>query len=283
MNPVLANELLEKTLWYPTILGVLVVVCAIILFCGSIYLLLATNLGARLGFLVAFTGLMGFMVILSLLWCTTASPLNTIKGRIPQWRVQEVIQTPKTPDNSSIEAVHGIQKKANRVDPTEAANVKAAVDAVLVPKVDTPTTPLGPEDNKFAIDEFTDVTKYMILNTYEVGGSSPQFWKLEFTHEPLYAVSQFCEVKQPDPNRPTVLPPIPPECNPDGIQGFVVLSRDLGSLRVPPFVAFVMATILFILGLLMLHWREKDEMEAEAKQQERQEAEKRPTPVPAKV
>ena len=29
------------------------------LFCGSIYLLLGTNLGARLGFLVAFTGLMG--------------------------------------------------------------------------------------------------------------------------------------------------------------------------------------------------------------------------------
>ena len=27
-----------------------------VLFCGSIYLLLGTNLGARLGFLVAFTG-----------------------------------------------------------------------------------------------------------------------------------------------------------------------------------------------------------------------------------
>jgi len=281
--PLLASELLNKGLWYPTILGVLGVVAGIALFCGSIYVLLGTNLGARLGFLVAFTGLMGFMVILSLLWCTTASPLNTIKGRIPQWRVQEVILTPKTPDNSSIAAVHGIQKKANRVDPTEAANVKAAVDAVLVPKENTPTAPVGPEDNKFAIDQFTDVTKYMILNTYEVGGSSPQFWKLEFTHQPLYAVSQFCEVNQPDPSRPSVLPPLPPECNPDGVQGFVVLSRDLGSLRVPPFVAFVMATILFILGLLMLHWREKDEMEAEAKQQEQQEAEKRPTPVPAKV
>ena len=58
---------------------------------GRIYVLLGTNLGARLGFLIAFTGLAGFMVILSLLWCTTASPLNTLKGRIPQWKVQEVI------------------------------------------------------------------------------------------------------------------------------------------------------------------------------------------------
>jgi hypothetical protein len=44
----------------------------------------------------------------------------------------------------------------------------------------------------------------------------------------------------------------------------VVLHRDLGSLRVPPFVAFVMSLLLFGLGLLGLHWREKDEMALEA-------------------
>ena len=134
--------------------------------------------------------------------------------------MQEVV---KSPEKSKIEAVHGIQKKANRVDPTEAANVKAAVDAVLVPKVATPTAPLGPHDNDFAIPAFTDVTKYLILNTYEVGGSRPQFWKLQFTHDPLYAVAQFCEVKAAPQDRPSVLPPLPPECAPDGETGFVVL------------------------------------------------------------
>ncbi|HEX6312402.1 MAG TPA: hypothetical protein VF152_12360 [Acidimicrobiia bacterium] len=85
---VLAQEhVTEKTLWNPTILGVLVVVAAIVLFCGSIYLLLGTNLGARLGFLVAFTGLMGFMVLLTMLWITTASPLNTLRGREASWKV----------------------------------------------------------------------------------------------------------------------------------------------------------------------------------------------------
>ena len=49
---VLASSAGEKTLWDPTILGVLVVLSAVGLFCGSVYLLLATNLGARLGFLV---------------------------------------------------------------------------------------------------------------------------------------------------------------------------------------------------------------------------------------
>ena len=47
---VLAQEQIDKTLWYPTILGILVVVAGIVLFCGSVYLLLGTNLGARLGY-----------------------------------------------------------------------------------------------------------------------------------------------------------------------------------------------------------------------------------------
>src|SRR6476660_1648793 len=80
MMLILAAESLHKTLWYPTILGVLVVVAAVVLFLGSIYVLLGTNLAARLGFLIAFTGLAGFMMLPSLLWCTTASPLTTLKG-----------------------------------------------------------------------------------------------------------------------------------------------------------------------------------------------------------
>jgi len=104
----LAAESLHKGLWYPTILGVLVVVAAVVLFLGSIYVLLGTNLGARLGFLIAFTGLAGFMMLLSLLWCTTASPLNTLKGRIPQWKVQEVIASPQKSKTSD---VHDIKQK----------------------------------------------------------------------------------------------------------------------------------------------------------------------------
>ena len=264
----LASELLHKGLWYPTILGVLAVVAGIVLFCGSIYLLLGTNLGARLGFLIAFTGLMGFMVVLTALWCTTASPLNTLKGRIPEWEVTQVV---KTLDNAKVSTVRDIESAKNKVDPTEAANVKAAVDAALVPKEATPTEPLGPNDNKFAIDAFTDVTAYLISDTWEIGGSSPQFWKLQFTHEPQYAVAKFCQVKAAPEDRPSVLPPLPPECDPGGEQGYVILQRDLGSLRLPPFVAFGMSVILFVLGLLMLHWREKDEMAAKAQDEKAKE------------
>ena len=122
-------------MWYPTILGVLVVISAIVLFIGSIYLLLGTNLGARLGFLVTFTCLMGFLLILSVLWLTTASPLESPKGRVSSWSVIENV-----PDitKAKTEAVRDIATKQNKASQTDASNVLASVDAALITKVVDP-------------------------------------------------------------------------------------------------------------------------------------------------
>ena len=96
----------HPNLWNPTILGVLVVISAIGLFCGSAYLLLATNLGARLGFLVAFASLTGFMVLLSTLWWTSGnSGIDPPHGRSPSWKVVEIVSDPA---QSKIPAVQNI-------------------------------------------------------------------------------------------------------------------------------------------------------------------------------
>jgi len=254
----LADSMVTASLWYPTILGVLVVIAAVVLFIGSIYLLLGTNLGARLGFLVTFTCFMGFMLILSILWLTTASPLESPKGRVASWSVVENV-----PDitKAKTEAVRDIAKKQNRASQTDASNVLAAVDAALVTKVSTPTVKVTPNDNRFA--KFDDVTKFMVLETYTIGGSDPQFWKGEFNHSPKYAVVEYCATAQVE--QTFGLPPLPPECatGADAQRGFVVAKFDYGTLRLPPFVVIAMTAILFGLGLLALHWREKDEMERE--------------------
>jgi len=265
------TENIPKDLWYPTILGILVVVAGIVLFCGSIYLLLGTNLGARLGFLVAFTGLAGFMVILSLLWVTTSSPLNTLKGRTPTWNVQQY--TSKLSD-VRYPAAKKVTKK-DKVDTIEAANVKAAVDARLVTIQPTAVEKPTPEDNKFA--KFDKVTDYQTVNTYEVGGSDPEFLDFQFTHTPLVAVVQVCAVEPA--NTPFGVPPPKPVCDETSDKnGFVVLSKDLGQLRLPPILAFISSGVLFGLGLLGLHWRERDEAER-AKQTQAGG----PAPVPART
>ena len=68
--------------WEPELRGILIVIIAVSTLCGSIYLLLATNLGARLGFLVAFTGLAGWMALMGAIWWVYGIGL---KGPEPSW------------------------------------------------------------------------------------------------------------------------------------------------------------------------------------------------------
>ncbi|MFM8303531.1 MAG: hypothetical protein ACKOA9_04425 [Actinomycetota bacterium] len=252
----LASTAIERSLWYPTILGVLVVVAAAILFVGSIYLLLGTNMGARLAFLATFSALTGFMVVLSGLWITTASPLNTLRGSVPAWEIKEVVPSL---DEAETEAVRTIEQDGVKVDTIEAANVKAAVDEGLVTKEDTAVEKFTPEDNKFAT--FPLVTDYLTTQTWEIGGSKPSWLDGQFRHTPKYAVVQFCGVS---PNtQPFGVAPDAPACAPAGSteaenNGFVVLELNLGDVRLPPIIAFFSSIILFVLSLAMFGWYEKD-------------------------
>ena len=252
----LGAELTNPSLWYPTILGVLVVVAGVTLFVGSIYLILGTNMGARLGFLVTFTALMGFMVVLTSLWITTASPLNTLKGSVPAWEIKQVVPSLK---KANVAEVRNVQKDGHKVDAIEQANVKAAVDAGLITKVSNAIQTFTPEDNKFALYDL--VTDYLVVSTYEIGGSKPSWLDFQFRHTPRYAVVQFCGVA---PNtQPFGVAPDTPNCAADGTDeaahnGYVILEFNLGDVKFPPIVAFASAALLFTLGLLMLHWWEKD-------------------------
>jgi hypothetical protein len=241
-------------IWYPTILGILVVAVAIALFCGSVYVLLATNLGARLGFLAAFTGLMGFMVLLTTLWMFTASPLNTLKGTPPTWQLEAVVRDLHQP--SVPPAVRAVTRTGHPVPTANQSDLKAVVDANLVVKQPIANIPQAPNANKYA--QFQLVTEYQTTKYYEVGGSTPHLLDWQITHKPFYAVVQYCAVVPS--TLPFGVPPPPPVCDQTSTKsGFVILKRDFGSLRVPPVVTFVISVILFGLGLLALHWREKDE------------------------
>ena len=54
--------------WDPQIRGILAVLTGVIVLAGGVYLLLATNLAQRLGFLVILTALFGWMTIHGLVW-----------------------------------------------------------------------------------------------------------------------------------------------------------------------------------------------------------------------
>ena len=56
--------------WEPELRGLLTVIIGTVALCGSVYLLLGTNLGIRLGLLVAMAGLFGWMLMMGVIWMT---------------------------------------------------------------------------------------------------------------------------------------------------------------------------------------------------------------------
>lgn len=252
----------HPNLWNPTILGVLVTLSAIGLFCGSAYLLLGTNLGGRLGFLVSFASLTGFMVLLSTLWWTSGnSGIDPPHGHSPSWKVVEVVNAPS---HSKFAAVHDALENGTKADTTELANLRPALDAALVH-----TAPVANEEPvpqplaKFdtSLDYLTDFKGY---KTAVIGGGTKNlFW-----HNPRYAAVQFC------PTAPNTPAGEAPTCDPLQDKQYAILTFDFGSLRQPVVFQFWLPSVLlFGLSLLGLHWYEQDA-------RRRKRATTAPVPVP---
>lgn len=82
-----AADLLGAMSWDPGFRGILVVAVGVAVLCGSVYLLLATNAGHRLGFLLALTGLMGWMTIMGVVWSIYGIGYL---GPQASWKVEEI-------------------------------------------------------------------------------------------------------------------------------------------------------------------------------------------------
>ena len=70
--------------WEPELRGILIVIIAVAVLMGSVYLILATNLGARLGFLVTLAALFGWLLLMGPTGGSTASackgPTRIVEG-----------------------------------------------------------------------------------------------------------------------------------------------------------------------------------------------------------
>jgi hypothetical protein len=75
--------------WDPGIRGILSVFLGFVILCGSIYVILATNTGARLGLLLSLAGLSGWMVVLTLFWWISPPGIGP-SGPLPSWTPLEV-------------------------------------------------------------------------------------------------------------------------------------------------------------------------------------------------
>ncbi|NLA34087.1 MAG: hypothetical protein GX868_00170 [Actinobacteria bacterium] len=82
-----ALGLLSAVAFDPTIRGVMVVVVSTLLWGGSLYTILMTNTGVRVGFLLAMSGTFGWCFLMGTIW--TIYGIGLI-GRAPAWMITDV-------------------------------------------------------------------------------------------------------------------------------------------------------------------------------------------------
>ena len=232
-----------------------VTVFSIGLFCGSIYLLLATDVGKRLGFMVSFSAVTGFLMLLGLIWFTNFTPLNALHGPPPQWKVEEIVDDP---GEAEIENVRQIEERGTKLSEAEQGEIKASVD-----------TAVTAENSPFLL--YGQTTEYVVVEAERIGGGKTG--PLELWHRPLHAVMVLQDVKEVEvaPGQPSP----PPEADPAAQPHYVVLVRDLGALRQPPLFMTLGFGIIFAISLVVMHRNER------AQQLEERKGQLEPVPAPS--
>src|SRR4051794_31397032 len=228
--------------WDPELHGLLVVLLALVLLPGSVYLLLSTNLGARVGFLIAVAGFFGWMALMGIVWTVYGIGL---KGNPNAWQVKTmVIGDVSQSANPVLDGFpHGWRKLP--IDTPEVAEAAAAADPTLAPPAESGKS--GP---------FTSSSAYLPVGAYEQGGhqylpgwnDAPKFVAIKHTTHYFVLVVQK-SVKGPAGTKPTA--------DPNSPQVAVLMVRNLGTLRQPAAVLAGASLITFGVCCWVLHRRDK--------------------------
>src|SRR5262245_2743167 len=267
--------------WDPQIRGILSVATGVLILMGSIYLLLATNVASRLGFLLVLTALCGWMIIHSMIWWIYP-PGQGPSGRIPAWDVTEIVYG---------DLSQSLNAKAHDIDVSQLPTAEE-VNKLSPEQVDKLNTEQANELNEWrlldasnaskgeaqtAVDAMLvagnipgleDATTRVFTYTFETGGKPKRqgdtIWDrvsnrvtntLRIKNPPHYAIVQF----QPAVKQATVAgqAPPPPTADPDAQVISVVLVRDIGQRRVPAAIMFLSFTTIFTVLCWMLHLRDR--------------------------
>lgn len=248
--------------WEPELRGILIVIISVVVLCGSVYLILATNLGARLGFLVALTGLAGWMLLMGIIWAIYGIGL---RGPEPSWEAvpgRTVLQ-----DNAALSQAGVLESPVQIPEDTPYPEQAELVAAQFE---DEGWTQLSEDDPSFgqaasAAGVFLEETgafaagEYQAIRVFDTGGERypmiGDFDLLAFWHRPHYVVVEVAPLvpTREEPGRA----PAADEIDPTRQHQYVYMIRDLGARRQPAFVLTLGSGIIFGALCWLLHRRER--------------------------
>ncbi len=248
--------------WEPELRGILVALIGVVVLIGSIYLLLATNLGARLGFLVALCGLSGWMALMGGIWAIYGIGLQ---GPLGTWKAVEgrtVLQ-----DTVALNQAGLLGEPVEVPDEASYADESALVAEQLVEdegwqQLDTSSPAAGQAGA--SAGEFLEETgafeagEYQVTNVFDTGGDRypmiGSFDLLAFWHEPRYALVEVAPIEQTRDESGRAAPAS--QIDESQQRQYVYMIRDLGARRQPAFVLMTGSTIIFLTLCWLLHQRD---------------------------
>jgi hypothetical protein len=113
-------DVLAAFTWDPGFKGILTVVVAVAVLCGGVALILGTNSGARLGFLIALTGLFGWFFVMGIVWSIYGIGY---KGPAPSWKLVDTVSG--APASSRIEVAGSLPLPEDLPDPVDTRDASA--------------------------------------------------------------------------------------------------------------------------------------------------------------
>jgi hypothetical protein len=248
--------------WEPELRGILILIIGTAVMMGSIYLVLGTNLGARLGFMVTFTALAGWMMLMGGVWWIYGIGLKGDDAAWVQVEGRTVIQEAEALFPSEIlDRALPISGDAPSLDVAEVLGrelvqqgwQQVEESAPAFGQAEASAGVFLEEEGAFSPGEF-DVTAI-----YEIGGDAypnfKQFDQIAFFHEPHYTLVEVAPFEQlrTEPGRA----PINAEVDTSQGRQYVYMIRDLGSLREPAATIMIGSTIVFFGMAFLLHRRDR--------------------------
>jgi hypothetical protein len=255
---------------------------------GSVYLIVGTNLGARLGFLLSISAIFGWCTIMGVTWWVYGS--IGMLGEAPTWEVTEVVyESPPSqglPDAELVEArtldtsALPEREEFHELEGDDFDAMAAEVEPTLDGWVILPESDPSFGEAKATVDEWfaanpdeelaiSAADDYVTVYSFERGGKSQlpddasrldrmantlKTTFLELRHPPHHAVIQIQRVEEQE-TVPGEAPP-PPVADESTPVVSVIMERNLGDVRFPSAMLTIFSAIMFAVSVSMLHRRD---------------------------
>lgn len=245
----------------PQLRGIIIVAIAVGVLIGGTYLVVGTNLGARLGFLVVLAAFFGWMSIMGGIWWVYGIGL---KGVEPSWKPGEpttIVRSPDLLDDAEIMNL-AMQPSGDFVADASAASTALQSEGWLLLQESDPRRGqavassdeiIQKEAEEFAIGEYVSVA------VYDKGGERwPKINEsldfVAFFHEPHYSIVEVAPIvpQRTEPGRAPARPVVD-ETQP---HRYVYMLRDLGTKRQPSVFITLGSTLIFLLLCRLMHLRD---------------------------